>query len=248
MVKLSVPLTLLAVAVASVFAQDDNNNQQQSQPQSAAPSSSQPQSQPQSAAPSSSQPQSQPQSSAPSSSQPQSQSSPSAAGGASSSQSKPTSASKSDDSKGGAGGAKVVTSPVCSALFGDPNHKPLGKCTEKSTSVPPYNLSSLVDYFVGGYQNQRGNPVKVVDVADDLAGSVVKYYPTVTQSRDVIKYSMYNGLIRTIHEMQGNKEFKPSEEMKRPPGAEPGNSAVKNMIVPGAVGVAAAVMGGAIFL
>ena len=220
MVKLSVPLTLLAVAVASVFAQDDNNNQSQSQSQSAAPSSS----------------------------QPQSQSSPSAAPSASSSESRPTSASKSEDSKGGAGGVPVVTSPVCSALFGSPKDQPLGDCKEKSTRVPPYNLSSLVDYFVGGYQNQRGNPVKVVDVADDLADSVVKYYPTVTQSRDVIKYSMYNGLIRTIHEIQGDKKFKPSEEMKRPPGAEPGNSAVKNMLVPGAVGVAAAVMGGAIFL
>ena len=236
MVKLSVPLTLLAVAVASVFAQDDNNSQSQSQSQS------------QSAAPSSSQPQSQSQSAAPSSSQPQSQSSPSAAGSASSSESRPTSASKSEDSKGGAGGVPVVTSPVCSALFGSPKDQPLGDCKEKSTRVPPYNLSSLVDYFVGGYQNQRGNPVKVVDVADDLADSVVKYYPTVTQSRDVIKYSMYNGLIRTIHEIQGDKKFKPSEEMKRPPGAEPGNSAVKNMLVPGAVGVAAAVMGGAIFL
>lgn len=222
MVKLSVPLTLLAVAVASVFAQDDNNSQPQSQSQS--------------------------QSAAPSSSQPQSQSSPSAAGSASSSESRPTSASKSEDSKGGAGGVPVVTSPVCSALFGSPKDQPLGECKEKSTRVPPYNLSSLVDYFVGGYQNQRGNPVKVVDVADDLADSVVKYYPTVTQSRDVIKYSMYNGLIRTIHEIQGDKKFKPSEEMKRPPGAEPGNSAVKNMLVPGAVGVAAAVMGGAIFL
>ena len=236
MVKLSVPLALLAVAVASVFAQDDNNSQSQSQSQS------------QSAAPSSSQPQSQSQSAAPSSSQPQSQSSPSAAGSASSSESRPTSASKSEDSKGGAGGVPVVTSPVCSALFGSPKDQPLGDCKEKSTRVPPYNLSSLVDYFVGGYQNQRGNPVKVVDVADDLADSVVKYYPTVTQSRDVIKYSMYNGLIRTIHEIQGDKKFKPSEEMKRPPGAEPGNSAVKNMLVPGAVGVAAAVMGGAIFL
>lgn len=222
MVKLSVPLTLLAVAVASVFAQDDNNSQSQSQSQS--------------------------QSAAPSSSQPQSQSSPSAAGSASSSESRPTSASKSEDSKGGAGGVPVVTSPVCSALFGSPKDQPLGECKEKSTRVPPYNLSSLVDYFVGGYENQRGNPVKVIDVADDLADSVVKYYPTVTQSRDVIKYSMYNGLIRTIHDIQGDKKFKPTEEMKRPPGAEPGNSAVKNMIVPGAVGVAAAVMGGAIFL
>ena len=173
MVKLSVPLALLSVAVASVFAQDDNNSQSQSQSQS--------------------------QSAAPSSSQPQSQSSPSAAGSASSSESRPTSASKSEDSKGGAGGVPVVTSPVCSALFGSPKDQPLGECKEKSTRVPPYNLSSLVDYFVGGYQNQRGNPVKVVDVADDLADSVVKYYPTVTQSRDVIKYSMYNGLIRTIH-------------------------------------------------
>ena len=85
----------------------------------------------------------------------------------------------------------------------------------------------------------------VVDVADELAESVVKYYPTVTQSSDVIKYSMYRGLLRSIR--ANDKDFDPSDEMKRPPGAEPDNGAAA-LVVPGGVAVAAAVLGGAIFL
>ena len=134
---------------------------------------------------------------------------------------------------------------MCSALFGDPNVHQVGSCSHSSTVVPPYNLGSLVSYMIGGYTRSRKDAGMVVDVADELAESVVKYYPTVTQSSDVIKYSMYRGLLHSIR--ANDKDFDPSDEMKRPPGAEPDNGAAA-LVVPGAVGVAAAVLGGAIFL
>ena len=230
MVKLSVPLSLLAVAVASVVAQQDGQ-QQSSQPQQ---QSSQPQQQ-------SSQPQQQ-------SSQPQQQSS-QGGGGQQSQSPKPTSAANQGSGSGSEGDDKNSrTSPVCSALFGDPNVHQVGSCSHSSTVVPPYNLGSLVSYMIGGYTRSRKDAGMVVDVADELAASVVKYYPTVTQSSDVIKYSMYRGLLRSIR--ANDKDFDPSDEMKRPPGAEQElvlNGAT-NLVVPGAVGVAAAVLGGAIFL
>ena len=227
MVKLSVPLSLLAVAVASVVAQQDGQ-QQSSQPQQ---QSSQPQQQ-------SSQPQQQ-------SSQPQQQSS-QGGGGQQSQSPKPTSAANQGSGSGSEGDDKNSrTSPVCSALFGDPNVHQVGSCSHSSTVVPPYNLGSLVSYMIGGYTRSRKDAGMVVDVADELAASVVKYYPTVTQSSDVIKYSMYRGLLRSIR--ANDKDFDPSDEMKRPPGAEPDNGAAA-LVVPGAVGVAAAVLGGAIFL
>ena len=227
MVKLSVPLSLLAVAVASVVAQQDGQ-QQSSQPQQ---QSSQPQQQ-------SSQSQQQ-------SSQPQQQSS-QGGGGQQSQSPKPTSAANQGSGSGSEGDDKNSrTSPVCSALFGDPNVHQVGSCSHSSTVVPPYNLGSLVSYMIGGYTRSRKDAGMVVDVADELAASVVKYYPTVTQSSDVIKYSMYRGLLRSIR--ANDKDFDPSDEMKRPPGAEPDNGAAA-LVVPGAVGVAAAVLGGAIFL
>ena len=227
MVKLSVPLSLLAVAVASVVAQQDGQ-QQSSQPQQ---QSSQPQQQ-------SSQPQQQ-------SSQPQQQGS-QGGGGQQSQSPKPTSAANQGSGSGSEGDDKNSrTSPVCSALFGDPNVHQVGSCSHSSTVVPPYNLGSLVSYMIGGYTRSRKDAGMVVDVADELAASVVKYYPTVTQSSDVIKYSMYRGLLRSIR--ANDKDFDPSDEMKRPPGAEPDNGAAA-LVVPGAVGVAAAVLGGAIFL
>ena len=126
-----------------------------------------------------------------------------------------------------------------------PNVHQVGSCSHSSTVVPPYNLGSLVSYMIGGYTRSRKDAGMVVDVADELAASVVKYYPTVTQSSDVIKYSMYRGLLRSIR--ANDKDFDPSDEMKRPPGAEPDNGAAA-LVVPGAVGVAASVLGGAIFL
>ena len=213
MVKLSVPLSLLAVAVASVVAQQDGQQQ-----------SSQPQQQ---------------------SSQPQQQSS-QGGGGQQSQSPKPTSAANQGSGSGSEGDDKNSrTSPVCSALFGDPNVHQVGSCSHSSTVVPPYNLGSLVSYMIGGYTRSRKDAGMVVDVADELAASVVKYYPTVTQSSDVIKYSMYRGLLHSIR--ANDKDFDPSDEMKRPPGAEPDNGAAA-LVVPGAVGVAAAVLGGAIFL
>lgn len=213
MVKLSVPLSLLAVAVASVVAQQDGQQQ-----------SSQPQQQ---------------------SSQPQQQGS-QGGGGQQSQSPKPTSAANQGSGSGSEGDNKNSrTSPVCSALFGDPNVHQVGSCSHSSTVVPPYNLGSLVSYMIGGYTRSRKDAGMVVDVADELAASVVKYYPTVTQSSDVIKYSMYRGLLHSIR--ANDKDFDPSDEMKRPPGAEPDNGAAA-LVVPGAVGVAAAVLGGAIFL
>ena len=234
MVKLSVPLSLLAVAVASVVAQQDGQ-QQSSQPQQ---QSSQPQQQ-------SSQPQQQSSQSQQQSSQPQQQSS-QGGGGQQSQSPKPTSAANQGSGSGSEGDDKNSrTSPVCSALFGDPNVHQVGSCSHSSTVVPPYNLGSLVSYMIGGYTRSRKDAGMVVDVADELAESVVKYYPTVTQSSDVIKYSMYRGLLHSIR--ANDKDFDPSDEMKRPPGAEPDNGAAA-LVVPGAVGVAAAVLGGAIFL
>ena len=234
MVKLSVPLSLLAVAVASVVAQQDGQ-QQSSQPQQ---QSSQPQQQ-------SSQPQQQSSQSQQQSSQPQQQGS-QGGGGQQSQSPKPTSAANQGSGSGSEGDDKNSrTSPVCSALFGDPNVHQVGSCSHSSTVVPPYNLGSLVSYMIGGYTRSRKDAGMVVDVADELAASVVKYYPTVTQSSDVIKYSMYRGLLRSIR--ANDKDFDPSDEMKRPPGAEPDNGAAA-LVVPGAVGVAAAVLGGAIFL
>ena len=213
MVKLSVPLSLLAVAVASVVAQQDGQQQ-----------SSQPQQQ---------------------SSQPQQQGS-QGGGGQQSQNPKPTSAANQGSGSGSEGDDKNSrTSPVCSALFGDPNVHQVGSCSHSSTVVPPYNLGSLVSYMIGGYTRSRKDAGMVVDVADELAASVVKYYPTVTQSSDAIKYSMYKGLLHSIR--ANDKDFDPSDEMKRPPGAEPDNGAAA-LVVPGAVGVAAAVLGGAIFL
>ena len=221
MVKLSVSLSLLAIAVASVVAQQDGQ-QQSSQPQQ---QSSQPQQQ---------------------SSQPQQQGS-QGGGGQQSQSPKPTSAANQGSGGSGSEGddKSSRTSPVCSALFGDPNVHQVGTCSHSSTVVPPYNLGSLVSYMIGGYTRSRKDAGMVVDVADELAASVVKYYPTVTQSSDVIKYSMYRGLLHSIR--ANDKDFDPSDEMKRPPGAEPDNGAAA-LVVPGAVGVAAAVLGGAIFL
>ena len=179
------------------------------------------------------------------SSQPQQQGS-QGGGGQQSQSPKPTSAANQGSGSGSEGDDKNSrTSPVCSALFGDPNVHQVGSCSHSSTVVPPYNLGSLVSYMIGGYTRSRKDAGMVVDVADELAESVVKYYPTVTQSSDVIKYSMYRGLLRSIR--ANDKDFDPSDEMKRPPGAEPDNGAAA-LVVPGAVGVAAAVLGGAIFL
>ena len=142
MVKLSVPLSLLAVAVASVVAQQDGQQQ-----------SSQPQQQ---------------------SSQPQQQGS-QGGGGQQSQSPKPTSAANQGSGSGSEGDDKNSrTSPVCSALFGDPNVHQVGSCSHSSTVVPPYNLGSLVSYMIGGYTRSRKDAGMVVDVADELAASVVK--------------------------------------------------------------------------
>lgn len=125
-------------------------------------------------------------------------------------------------------------------------------CQASKTVVPPYNLSSLVQYFVGGYKHDRADGAMVSEVADDLAGSVVKYYPTVTQSREDIQWAMYKGLLASIKAQQPG--FAPVDEIRPPKDADKINAMIgiedgaKRMAVPAAVAFGAAVIGGAILL
>lgn len=116
-------------------------------------------------------------------------------------------------------------------------------CQASKTVVPPYNLSSLVSYFVGGYKQDRADGAMVSEVADDLAGSVVKYYPTVTQSREYIQWAMYEGLLSTIKAR--DPKFAPVDKIKPPPGVD---DAAQRLAMPAAIAVGAAVIGGAILL
>ncbi|PWN51874.1 hypothetical protein IE53DRAFT_385731 [Violaceomyces palustris] len=75
-------------------------------------------------------------------------------------------------------------SGVCAVLVGDPRYPPHG-CPYSSTSTPPYDLNSLMSYLIGGYTAKKEG-VHITDVADDLAGSVTKYYPTMTTPKSVI--------------------------------------------------------------
>lgn len=159
----------------------------------------------------------------------------------------PSAAPTSAAPQGGEGdGAQVVgggSTAVCSALFGDPKAGRLGDCSASQTVVPPYNLNSLVSYMVGGYEHNRADDAHVSDVAEDLANSVVKYYPTVTQSKDVIVYAMYTGLLSSIKASVPG--FSPVDKIKPPPGMP---ASAERLVVPGAVAVAAAVIGGAVLL
>ncbi|WFD19489.1 hypothetical protein MCAP1_001721 [Malassezia caprae] len=167
----------------------------------------------------------------------------------------PSSGAPAPSSNGGKGGDSSSeggpSSSVCSALFSDPNVHPYD-CQASKTVVPPYNLSSLVNYFVGGYKHDRADGAMVSEVADDLAGSVVKYYPTVTQSREDIQWAMYKGLLASIHAKQ--PDFAPVDEIKPPKDAQKINDMIgvedgaMRMAVPAAVAFGAAVIGGAILL
>lgn len=125
-------------------------------------------------------------------------------------------------------------------------------CQASKTVVPPYNLSSLVHYFVGGYKHNHADGAMVSKVADDLAGSVVQYYPTVTQSREDIQWAMYKGLLASIHAQQ--PDFAPVDAIKPPKDAEKINAMIgvedsaKRMAVPAAIAFGAAVIGGAVLL
>ncbi|KOS14687.1 hypothetical protein Malapachy_1001 [Malassezia pachydermatis] len=217
MVKLSTPLALLAVAVAGAMAQAPAP----ASSAAAAPASS-------AAAPASSAAPAPDSSAAPA---PQPSSAPAAGqqGG--------------DNKNGGAQTIGDTSTAVCSALFGDPKVHPYD-CKAPKTVVPPYNLSSLVSYFVGGYEHKRGDAAMVSEVADDLADSVLHYYPTVTQSKEYIVYAMYQGILSSIHE--DDPKFAPVDKIKPPPGVPAG--AAERYALPGAMAVAAAVVGGAVLL
>ncbi|WFD30305.1 hypothetical protein MSPP1_001323 [Malassezia sp. CBS 17886] len=93
-------------------------------------------------------------------------------------------------SGGGGGGDDSSKSGVCSELFGDP-HVHMHDCHESSTVVPPYNLSSLVSYFVEGYDpGKQGHEAS--EVARELAGSVFHFYPTATASSSVVVQAFFN--------------------------------------------------------
>ncbi|KAN0060917.1 hypothetical protein ACQY0O_006651 [Thecaphora frezii] len=109
----------------------------------------------------------------------------------SSSSASPTSAPSS--SSGGPGGGSSA-SGVCTILEGA---SPAGGCPYSSTSTPPYDLNSLMSYLIGSYT--RGPEAREPDsVADQLAGSVLKYYPTLTTPQSVLKQSFLSAIEASI--------------------------------------------------
>ncbi|SPO28587.1 uncharacterized protein UTRI_04465 [Ustilago trichophora] len=99
---------------------------------------------------------------------------------------------------GGSGGAQL-----CTVLGGDPRAQPAG-CPYSSTTTPPYDLNSLISYFIKGYT--RGPEAKSPDeVAHEMAGSVFKYYPTLTVSKEAIAQSFANAISQTINAIADGK-------------------------------------------
>ncbi|PWZ03633.1 hypothetical protein BCV70DRAFT_197830 [Testicularia cyperi] len=113
----------------------------------------------------------------------------SASGSSSASSAAPTSMS----SSGGSGSG----SNVCTALAGDPRSQPYG-CPYSSTTVPPYDLSSLVSYLIKGYT--RGPEAKSPDeVANEMAGTVLKYYPTLITPKSELQATFAEAISATIN-------------------------------------------------
>ncbi|PKI85131.1 hypothetical protein MVES1_001098 [Malassezia vespertilionis] len=111
------------------------------------------------------------------------------------------------DNNDNGGDSKDSNSDVCSMLY---NTDEAYKCTASSTQVPPFNLPSLLNFFIGKYSSgPKGYPVS--EVADELAGSVLTYYPTVTVSSSAIQMAFYKGLIQSIR-AQGNDDFTPQDD------------------------------------
>ncbi|EPQ28271.1 uncharacterized protein PFL1_04098 [Pseudozyma flocculosa PF-1] len=106
----------------------------------------------------------------------------------------PTSMSMSSSAGGSGGGSGGSASGVCTVLAGD---DPVGGCPYSSTSTPPYDLNSLMSYLIGGYT--RGPEAREPEsVANELAGSVVKYYPTLTVSREELQQSFLSAIEASI--------------------------------------------------
>ncbi|WFD33800.1 hypothetical protein MCUN1_000620 [Malassezia cuniculi] len=137
-----------------------------------------------SAAPSSSQQAAQPQSSSQAAASPSS-----------------SSAAHSSSAAEGSGAASSQPSGFCSAFVGDPNVH-AARCTYSSTSVPPYNFSSIASYLVAGYDNgKQGHHIE--DVAGDFANEVLEYYPTLTVSHSVLQ-SQFEKYISELPQMPWN--------------------------------------------
>lgn len=67
-------------------------------------------------------------------------------------------------------------------------------CTLLSRKI----VSSLISYFIGGYT--RGPQAKSPDdVASEMAGSVLHYYPTLTVSESALAQSFAEAISNTIH-------------------------------------------------
>lgn len=97
---------------------------------------------------------------------------------ASSSASSSSAASSQPTSSSSSGGND---SQVCSILVGKPGVH-AHDCTYSSTYTPPYDQSSIINYLLGSYSpGVEATPVDVV--ATQLAGDVLKYYPTLIVSK-----------------------------------------------------------------
>ena len=62
----------------------------------------------------------------------------------------------------------------------------------------------MISYFIGGYT--RGPEAKSPDeVANEMAGSVLKYYPTLTVSKSEIAQSFADAISQTINAIADGK-------------------------------------------
>ena len=171
MVKLSTPIAVLCFAVAGALAQ----NSSPSSSRSPAPSSS----------------------------------SGDAAVGGGAGGARPTTAPSPSSGGGSGGDSGSSSSGVCSVLFGDPKKKAYS-CTYSSTTKPPYNrafifvptekkhtdrdaVNSLMSYFIDGYSTRKQD-AHVSDVAEEMASSVLNYYPERTESKTQLA-SSFNSAI-----------------------------------------------------
>ena len=65
-------------------------------------------------------------------------------------------------------------------------------------------VSSLISYFIGGYT--RGPEGKSVEaVANEMAGSVLQYYPTLTVSESVLEQQFASAISATINAIADGK-------------------------------------------
>ncbi|CDS01002.1 hypothetical protein [Sporisorium scitamineum] len=130
------------------------------------------------------------------------------------------------------------SSGVCNPLGGDPRARPAG-CPYTTTSLPPYNLSSLISYFIYGYT--RGPEAKSPEeVANQMAGSVLQYYPTLTTPRSELSASFVEAISATIQAVADGKLTK--ADLHAP------NAAVPEHLIQWGVAAAAIVAAGAIAL